>query len=108
MVADNNPFQMADAYFTNAIIYYQTTNSRDVLPNALDKNNNNSHKPRKLKVKHGVKPVKGKSALLLESVTQDYVLPLARLSGAQIDPYWTPSIFLPESLVRTSNHPGLV
>lgn len=50
---------MADAYFTDAT-YYQKTDLQEI---SL-RNNKSRFKPRKLKVKHGIKTVKDKPTLL--------------------------------------------
>lgn len=96
---------MADDYFADSI-YYQKTDSYEIIQDTLGKNNGSSFKPQKLKVRHGVKDAKDKPTLLPDSKVHNFVLPLADLSGAYIDPYRVPSIFLPEGPIRSMDHSG--
>lgn len=92
---------MENAYFTNAT-YYQKNESQEILV----RNNESRFKHRKLKAKHDIKTIMDKPTLLPNSVAWDFVLPLAHLSGTRVDPYRTPSIFLPEVPARPINYSG--
>lgn len=96
---------MTDAYFANAT-YYRKVDPQEIIQDTSGKNNESSFKPLKLRVKHDIKVAKDKPTPLPDSVAQNFILPLAHLLGAQIDPYQVPFIFLPEGPIRSTDHSG--
>lgn len=95
IITDNNLFQTVDAYFTNAT-YYQKTDSQEITRDTSGKDKDSNIKLRKLKVRHGIKATKDKPTLLLNSITQNFILPLACMLGAWVNPYRASSIFFPK------------
>lgn len=67
IIADNNPFQTADAYFIDAR-YYQKTDPQEVVRDTSGKDNDSNIKPQKLKVQHGIKVTIDKPTLLPDSI----------------------------------------
>lgn len=92
---------MADAYFTDAT-YYQKIDPHEISA----RTNESKFKPQKIKVKHNIQTVKDKPMLLPYSVAQDFVLLLAHLSGAWVDPYQIYFIFLPKGPIQSTDHSG--
>lgn len=92
---------MVDADFADAT-YYPKTDPQEISA----RNNESRFKPRKIKVKHDIQTIKDKPMMLLNSIARDFILPLAHLSGAWVNPYWILSIFLSEGPVWSTNHLG--
>lgn len=107
IVADNNPFQVADACFADAT-YYQKNDSWEVLHNTPGNDNDNGVNLGKLKVQHGVKATKDEPTLLPDMVAQNFVLPLAQLLAIWVNFDRSPSIFLLKGLIQSKDHLGLI
>lgn len=67
IIANDNPFQIVDVYFTDAI-YHQKINPQEEICDTSGKDNDSYVKPQKLKIRHDIKVTKDKPMLLPNSV----------------------------------------